>query len=401
VLSTDPAFSLSWEIAAPESGSTIAFTLTWDSAASDWAAFGLHPKPGAGMPSAEIFMCSPTTGGGGAFCQVRNSAAGYARPAVDAEQYIKLVTSSTAGSTTSATFSRTLAAASAKPPALSYAIGDSTMGLIYALGKWDGDPMPGGTPEQHTTAGRSAANFFQPPAPSPPSPPPTPDPAPVGPKAGVWPARFRSNMTIARAQAPVGGLLMVSFWARISYDFPRRRQLWEYFELDPSDPSQPRKSLGGELWLNETLYSFSAQATQCVSDNLGFDIIRPDWLQGATYTSSNYLLRQPEAGRHWSNYSLCDLYTLPNTLGMTNSWVVANSSMAQPVRLEGPDNIDNPDWRSILEHTNDFEVLGGEFPAGTFDLPKSCANASASLANQNRTYMAAALFVNIRRALAL
>lgn len=395
VLDADAVFSLSWRIAAP----LITFTLSWNNTGGDWAAFGLHPKPGLGMPDAEMFMCSPTSAGGGTFCQVRNSAAGYALPAVDAEQYLRLVSSSNSGGISTSTFSRTLAAAAVKPPALSYAIAaNAAMGLIFAQGTWDGDPMPAGAPKQHTSAGRSQVNFYAPPAPtSPPSPAP-PGPAP-GPQAGVWPLRYRSNMTIARAQAVVGGLLPVSFWARISYDFPRRSQLWEYFELDPSEQGKPRKSLGGELWINETLFSFTANAAQCVSDNLGFDIIRPDWLQDTNYATTNFLLRQPEAGQHWSNYSLCDLYKIPNTLGMTNSWVVVNSSIAQPVRLEGPDNFDHPDWRSILEYTTDFEVLD-EFPADTFAVPKSCLNASAVRDNKDRTYMPAALFASIRRALA-
>lgn len=201
-----------------------------------------------------------------------------------------------------------------------------------------------------------------------------------------------------------GGQLLVNFWARISYDFPRRSQLWEYFELDPSaGPGAPRKSLGGELWVNTTLYSFSANAAQCVASDMGFDILRPNWLQDTTFITTNYLLRQPEPGRHWSNYTLCDLYKIPNTLGMTNSWVVANSSLAQPVRLEGPDSFDHPSWRSILEYTQDFEVLPGAFPAGTFDVPGACANgtaaADAESAGLDRAFMPMALHASIRQAL--
>ena len=50
-----------------------------------------------------------------------------------------------------------------------------------------------------------------------------------------------------------------------------------------------------------------------------------------------------------SNYIQADLYQVLNTIAMTNSWLALESPIAEPVRLEGPDDFDHPDAVSILE----------------------------------------------------
>ena len=372
----DDGFTLAWTITPPH----IDFHLDWNASdGADWAAIGLHDKPGSGMPDAEIFLCCPSAGGhqsnAQAFCDVRNSAAGYELPALDKTQYLTLLSSSRAADgSASASFRRTLAAVPGSPLSVAIAT-DQAMGLIYARGAWNGKPMPAGQPDKHTScAGRTQVNFYSPG----PSPSPAPTPGPAGKKAGVWPSVFEANMTIARDQIIDGGRLSVSFWAEIHYDFPRRRQLWQYYSLDPSVPGGAgRQSFGGELWVNESLYELSPGNAKCSMTNLGFDIIRPDWLQGTHYLTTNFLLRQPEPGQHWSNYTRSDLYTLPNTIGLTNSWVVEDSKIAQPVRLEGPDDFDQPSWRSILEY-GAFRAVDGDLPDKMFEIPAACKKNSSS-----------------------
>ena len=51
--------------------------------------------------------------------------------------------------------------------------------------------------------------------------------------------------------------------------------------------------IGSELWVGEYVYQITPDRKTCEGTNMGFDIIRPDWLQGTKYVSTNYLLRQP------------------------------------------------------------------------------------------------------------
>ena len=317
------------------------------------------------MPNAEVFMCS------GSYCQARNTLQGYGAPAVDPTQYIKLLKFSSDSHTSTAVFSRSLSAAAGAK--LSYNITDKTMGLIFARGAWTGYPMPQGAPAKHddNTIGRSQVNFIHP-SPSP-SPGPSPGPAPAK-KAGVWPDRFDANMTIAKGQAPSEGgiLLETSFFARLRYDFPSRSQIWQYYDL--ADPS---KYIGGELWVGEMLYELGSDGS-CFSSNMTFDIIRPDWLQGTDFATTNFLLRQPANTANppgLSNYTRSDLFKLPNTIGMTNSWLVADSPIAEPIRLEGPNDFNHPTFRSILEYAN-FEPQKSISPS-VFHIPAAC-NKSAT-----------------------
>eukprot|EP00946_MAST-07B_sp_MAST-7B-sp1_P002944 g2944.t1 len=392
-------FKLSWTISPPH----IDFTLSWNASGGyDWAAIGLHSQPGVGMPNAEIFMCNPKAksapsgdGRSQAFCQVRNSAAGYQLPALDKAQYLTMLTSSRGSDgAAKASFRRSLAAVPGSP--LSVTIANHTMGLIYARGRWNGDPMPSGEPEKHTDAGRVQVNFYEPsPAPSPS--PPSPSPSKV---AGVWPSVFEANMTIARGQAIENGQLTVTCFAQLFYDFPRRRQLWQYSSLDPSTPGGGgRKLLGGELWINETLYEISPGDEECLTTNLGFDIVQPDWLQKTHYQTTNFLLRQPKPGQHWSNYTSSDLFTLPNTIGMTNSWLVEDSKIAEPVRLEGPDDDKHVSWRSILEYSI-FKPIDGKLPDELFDVPAVCKNSSAAESSGlDPKYRGSGFFIGVQRAL--
>ena len=141
-----------------------------------------------------------------------------------------------------------------------------------------------------------------------------------------------------------------------------------------------------------------------------FGILRPDWLTGTTFSTTNYLLRQPTPSsipRGVSNYTLADLFKVPNTLGMTNSWLVTDSPIGEPIRLEGPDRVvrrrlslcmhdglenttprdpqlplshpspqDQPSWRSVLE----FSTFSPQtsFPAGVFAIPAACNHTHAT-----------------------
>eukprot|EP00466_Bigelowiella_natans_P012027 jgi/Bigna1/85927/estExt_fgenesh1_pg.C_70035 len=360
-----PDFQLSWKLsnASAAGQGEIEFTLDWRGG-YDWAAFGLHPKPGSGMPNAEIFMCNPSSNDD-KFCQVRYTENGYNAPEISPSQYIKLISSSRdpKTGTAQAVFSRPVLADSASK--ISYQIGyNTTMGLIYARGAWQQ-----GNPIKHDgTAGRSEVNFFNN---SPEPGPPTPAPTPAAKKAGVWPSRHDANMTIAMSQ-PVkdNRTLTTGLRARLRYDFPARSQLWEYFDMETRAP------VGGELWIDEILYSFDGK-DNCAVTNMTFDIISPNWLQGTHYASTNFLLRQSvskfteeETACNFSDYTLSDLFQLPNTIAMTNSWLVVDSPIAEPIRLEGPDDFNEPTYRSILEYRT-FKPVS-KFDASVFAIPAPC-----------------------------
>ena len=73
-----------------------------------------------------------------------------------------------------------------------------------------------------------------------------------------------------------------------------------------------------------------------------------------------------------SAYTFSDLFQVMNTIAMTNSWLVADSPIAEPVRLEGPDDFNQPSYVSILEF-GDFEKVDS-FDASVFAVPPSCHN---------------------------
>ena len=371
-------FNLTWSI----EGDTITFTML-SRGLFDWFAFGLHDQVGQGMSNAEVFMCEPQPSNlkdNGIFCQVRNTLGGYTVPAVDKTQYIKLVSGQRLANSATATFSRTLAKASASE--LSYDIKNESMGVIYARGNWsDGDAMPKGAPLQHTYNGivANGINFF--------SGSVTPTPPPKPKIAGVWPDRFDANMTIAGTQLPKNNEIVTSVFARLRYDYPRRRQLWEYFDL------KTQKPVASELWIGMIIYYLSADRTQCSHQNLTFDILKPNWLQQTKYISTNYLLRQSFANSCGPvNYTDADLFQIPNTVGMTNSWLVADSKIAEPIRLMGPDNTDKPKTRSILEYMT-FEPVTKQFDDSVFTIPKSCDH-NAKQGKVLNSFMTAGPLVN-------
>ena len=122
------------------------------------------------------------------------------------------------------------------------------------------------------------------------------------------------------------------------------------------------------------IYYLSADRTQCSHQNLTFDILKPNWLQQTKYISTNYLLRQSFANSCGPvNYTDADLFQIPNTVGMTNSWLVADSKIAEPIRLMGPDNTNKPKTRSILEYMT-FEPVTKQFDDSVFTIPKSCSS---------------------------
>eukprot|EP00943_MAST-04B_sp_MAST-4B-sp1_P002821 g2821.t1 len=321
------------------------------------------------MQNAEVFICNPETSNlikGGTFCQVRNTIKGYTTPTLDKTQYIKLISGQRSASRDAvATFSRTLSKSSRSE--LSYDIVNKSMGIIYARGNWSDGPMPKGVPLEHTYNGllSQGINFFEGNN--------RPKPKPVPHIAGVWPNQFDSNMTIAAGQLPKNNKLITSVFARLRYDYTNRRQLWEYFDIKTGD------SLGGELWIGTMLYYLNANRSECQVKNMTFDILKPTWLQQTKYITTNYLLRQSFANACGPvNYTDADLFQIPNTVGMTNSWLVANSPIAEPIRLMGPDNTNEPTSRSILEYIT-FQPHSKPFDESVFKIPKSCSGSSATL----------------------
>ena len=56
---------------------------------------------------------------------------------------------------------------------------------------------------------------------------------------------------------------------------------------------------GGELWVGDMLYSLDAgNGCYAASSNMTFGILRPGWLQGTAFATTNYLLRQPVPGQN-------------------------------------------------------------------------------------------------------
>lgn len=371
----DNSFRVEWKIQSKE----ISFQFTWDSE-HDYVALGLHNTTNQGMPNSEIFMCTASSSS----CVVRHST-DYVKPNLSPVQYLSNITVITRNDSNVAMFSRTLE----QPSYFSVSISNKTLGLIFARGETDNS----GEPLIHdTTPGRWHANFFtNGPSPGPtPTPTPTPSPSPPSPhkKAGVWPDLFDAHMTIAPSQPP-GSQLSVKLGSRLRYDFPNRRQLWEYFDVQDSK----RVVSFSELWINNTLYELdhSTSPWTCTETQIDLEILRPDWLVHTTYVSTHFLLRQPEA---WGNasescfastYQSSDLFQDPAPIGgMTNNWLLANSSMAEPIRLEGPDNFARPTWLTVQEWSSMKALKKHE--SGTFDIPPSCHrdNTSSIISRRQR-----------------
>ena len=126
-LQFDDAFSISYVVDA----NFLRLNFTWDGD-HDWAALGLHNKTNEGMPNAEILMCNTKT------CQVRYST-DYVKPDLSKNQYLNNVSIEKLKSGQNfASFTRSLK----QPSALSVAITNQTLGLIFARGMMDstGDP---------------------------------------------------------------------------------------------------------------------------------------------------------------------------------------------------------------------------------------------------------------------
>jgi len=368
----DESFSIEWEIV---SSTTIRYNFTWDGS-HDWAAIGLHNKTNEGMPDAEIFMCTNKV------CQVRHSTQ-YVIPPLAPTQYLETVAAEKKKDGTNfASFTRSLK----QPSSFSVSITNRTLGLIFARGMMDDST---GKPLIHdTTPGRWQANFFS--SGVQPSPQPSPTPTPPSPKpkhkAGIWPDLFDAHMTIAPSQPP-GAQLTTKLGSRLRYDFPMRRQLWQYWNVTDST----RKVIFAELWINSTLYEldYSESPPSCAVTQIELEILRPDWLVHTTYVSTHFILRQPKSLNASSScfaptYQISDLFQDPAPIGgMTNNWLVANSSMAEPVRLEGPDNFARPTWLTVQEWSSMKAVK--EHVPGTFDIPSSCTNNSSMTATTTTT----------------
>ena len=222
---------------------------------------------------------------------------------------------------------------------LSYPIAyNSDMGVTYAYGAWQGS-MPAGTPLQHVYADEIVINFFNqkptPPNPNPPSPPPPP-----GKVAGTWPNYWQANISSASTQSATLKL-HTDLFTKLYYSWPDMRQLWRFFDLETGAET------GAELWAGTILYEIGgpfANPTSCSTYDVKMRILKRDWMNSTVYKTTNYLLGQSTSG--YGNYTLSDLWLAPAVVGgETNSWTVANSTIAQPVRLEGPDQFSGNFWR--------------------------------------------------------
>mmetsp|Transcript_27554 Transcript_27554/g.72441 ORF Transcript_27554/g.72441 Transcript_27554/m.72441 type:complete len:441 (+) Transcript_27554:28-1350(+) len=362
-LAISPDYNVSWVVDGP----AIDITLSW-SDQYDWAAIGLHTLPGQGMANAEIFLCNADIVPA---CQVRNSNGGYVLPPLDPVQYIQTTNVSHGSGRSAATFRRNLTVSAPSP--ITVAITDGVLGVIYACGRWSN-----GLPEKHddSTTGRWHVNFMAsgpapvPPTPGPPGPPPPPGPPK---KAGVWPQLFDARMRLAPSQLPAA-TLSVQLGSRLRYDFPNRRQRWEYWNV--SDPTST--PIFAEVWINTTLYELdlSTNPPRCSASSIDLEILRPDWPVHMPYISTHYLIRQPPqpqpGGVCFTPINqLSDLYQDPAPIGgITNNWFVFNSSIAEPIKLEGPDDFANPTWLTVQDYTSFFPVE--EHGPGTFDIPPGC-----------------------------
>mmetsp|Transcript_11938 Transcript_11938/g.24005 ORF Transcript_11938/g.24005 Transcript_11938/m.24005 type:complete len:320 (-) Transcript_11938:362-1321(-) len=310
VLLSGLALNLSWTLTPSKQ---IEFTLAWEG--SSWAAIGLHPKPGLGMANAEIFMCH-TTGTISPVCEVRSSAGGYVQPTVWPRQYITILSSETNSGRSKAVFLRNVTVLP-EVSSMSVPITDTMLGIIFARGAWS----KGGPVKHEGTAGRWQVNFFSAgPSPSPPAPgPPSPPAPPPSRRAGIWPLRFDAHLRMAPSQ-PAQRKLNITLGARLRYDFPGRRQRWEYWKL--SDPS--KRPLSAETWINHTLYELdlTTDPPGCVAHTFDLEVLRPDWLVHTKYVASHYLQRQPPepdataGGACFTPFSeLADLFQDPAPIG--------------------------------------------------------------------------------------
>ena len=115
-------------------------------------------------------------------------------------------------------------------------------------------------------------------------------------------------------------------------------------------------------------------------------MLRPDWLVHTKYVTTHYLDRQPPkpnasaGGVCYTPYSeLSDLFQDPAPIGgMTNNWLVSNSSIGEPFRLEGPDNFAHPTYLSIQDYLSFVPVTHHD--PHTFDVPSTCKPHPAALA---------------------
>lgn len=147
--------------------------------------------------------------------------------------------------------------------------------------------------------------------------------------------------------------LHIKLGSRLRYDFPRKRQLWEYSDVD--DPSNT--VIFAELWINFTLYEldFSTNPPRCDANPFQLEVLRPDWLVHTKYISSHYLDRQPPppnktaGGVCYNPYSeLSDLFQDPAPIGgMTNSAPMVVKPVSPPVPCSLPADT-TPGQRSTM-----------------------------------------------------
>ena len=182
--------------------------------------------------------------------------------------------------------------------------------------------------------------------------------------AGIWPDKFHARILatgifdFANTTAP--SRVLTSFY----YDYSAAEQAYFYYDIDDQSLQNPTFA---EIWDQKDGYIYSVDYPSKTCSGLKFDLgpLRRNWLQDATKVLDTFV---PSSLFHY--YQKATLFTKQAPLGLTQSYVVFNSSIAQPVNLGGPASLSTSNSWSILEF-NTFTPLQ-QVPAGIFTLPPYC-----------------------------
>jgi hypothetical protein len=173
---------------------------------------------------------------------------------------------------------------------------------------------------------------------------------------------FRALINATGQDTTLTPEILLQVQSQLSYDYPNSRQRFDYYEGSLVD-----KPYGSELWLaSESLIcEIDWMVPSCDCFTFVLPSLSPNWLANSTYVMSTYLLDVMNSSR----YKYTDLWTKAAPLGITQSFTVNGSNIAQPVRLGGP-GTDVPNSWSILEFTS-FEKVTS-FDSGFFVKPSFC-----------------------------
>ena len=149
--------------------------------------------------------------------------------------------------------------------------------------------------------------------------------------------------------------LHITLGTRLRYDFPGRRQRWEYWDVEDASETV----VLAETWINRTLYEldYTTQPTNCTVIPLNLEVLRPDWLVHTTYVASHYLDRQPPknvSGICYTPYSaMADLfqvcpYTCTHLHSLYSSLSTALDKAVCQSRDGEPNSHSQPETKTLL-----------------------------------------------------